>query len=446
MTVEILILQILSVALLATEMTLWRSRVLTTEPALLAVVLTLHAIAAYAASSTGGILINSGSATFFALTAHETEVVGGMFLSASFVCATFATVIAAVFGTRRLSKARPLREQASVYGHLFASVASSPATTVIVVVGLIFAISLWAIHFQSFMSRSQYFSLDAGSIGSAFSYLTLPIGAAMFIALHPAAGRSRRAFAGIVLTLLILAEFSRASRGLPALLALLTISMALTARRRPMRVALLIATPVLAVLTLSLVIQLRGNSSGHGLIPYSAYVFGSYHFDSQDLSVVANNLLLSLAVTYFSALQAVPSGFFAVSITPLNGVDAGWYLMAPYLSLGYQTPSNAIGQMASASTAEWLFWWASISLLLTIPGLLRLRLPITHAIIAELAGVTLIAAATLQLLQYSLRAGARFIWAAIAVSLAVVVISKVRANPERAPAQPIPSQPIGRSS
>lgn len=396
---------------------LWRARHLAIEVLILAIVLLVHALAAIVISWGGGIEITSGSASRFYITQEQTLEAGLVLLGASSFVLGVSLLLAPIV------RNPPSRENG--LSNAVVTLFSPTATRWFIVGGVVFAAVLWLANGAEQLQRTTYQFLEPGSAGAALTYLTLPVALVLAFCAYLTRGWWR--FLSLVgLLALALAELSGASRGFSVIVTASLGMGALFARRVWARLAILILTALVALGTLSLVIQLRAVGSGQGLLPYAQYaIAGNLVFGSVEWEMVMNNLLLSIPVTLASSHLELPPGFLAISMSPLSGEAAGFYSIYQTLSLGYQTPSNAIGQLMAEDTLTRVFGWLLLVTLLTLPSLLRRRMTELPLLLAQISGGILALAAVLQFLQYSLRSGMRFVWASIALSMTLWAVSMI---------------------
>ncbi|CAN5423971.1 hypothetical protein BH10ACT5_BH10ACT5_08880 [soil metagenome] len=434
---------IATVSVLLGAVGLWRGRWMPLETLIVTFVVGLHALAALAVSATGGIEILSGSATAFVITQQETEEAGLLLLRGAAFMVVFSLILAP-FVRSALGAVGGDNERLSVREAVL-KVLPQRAAHRISLGAFAFAALMWLVNWRELWVRDSYQFLDPGSIVAALSFLVLPVGIAAIMCIYVATGYTRLiailAFVG-----LCAASIATGSRSFAVLATSIVAIGALFARRLASRALLIFASAIVALWSLSLMIQLRGVPGQQGLSGYLDYILsGQYSLTPAQVEAVVNNLLLSIPVTLASARLPTPPGMLEISFNPLPGELVGWYEISPYLSLGYQTPSNAIGQLLAGDLVYQLLGWATLSVILIIPALLRRPLGPTLGVIAGSASALMVLGATLQFLQYSLRSGMRFVWAAVAISAIAWIVQiyinsaanqRVRSKSARRPADP----------
>lgn len=394
-----------------------RSKLIELHVLLLA--LSSHALLAFLLSFNERLQLLTGGARQFEMTRAQLVESGCIFFSSAIVLFVSIIVFHAGASNRALRNSYDLRAVLPAM--------SDRAQKLTAWALLSTAIFIWSFNFNSYLDRPTYFIFEAGSILGLLGYAMLPLGALASYVLVNGRGAAVRALAGLSLALALTAELSRASRGLPALLFALTVFLIVKHWRRPfLRFCLAVLGGYLVLLAWALVVDLRGLVTGQGLVPYAEFMLsGGVNLDQSLIQLVANNIVLSIPVTYYSAEATLPPGFLSISMSPLDGDVVGWYEIAPLLSLGFQTPSNAVGQIAALGALSAGVTWAAIALFALVLARVRLSLPARWIEAVLPLTTVLVGAGSIQFLQYSLRAGMRFFWLALFVVIVAWIFSRL---------------------
>jgi hypothetical protein len=148
----------------------------------------------------------------------------------------------------------------------------------------------------------------------------------------------------------------------------------------------------------------------HGLLP---------HFEQLVLNGFANSafgnvigtFLVIIPVTLLGLQVPTPSNYLLTSINPLPGRLTDWYEIADNLLLNPWTPTGSIAQLHNLGVVQELTVWIVLGFVLGLLG--KFSSSRDSSLIVNLISTALILSASLQFLQYSFRAGMRFVYADI---------------------------------
>jgi hypothetical protein len=126
---------------------------------------------------------------------------------------------------------------------------------------------------------------------------------------------------------------------------------------------------------------------------------------------VFGTFLVIIPVTLLGLQVPTPSNYLLTSINPLPGRLTDWYEIADDLLLNPWTPTGSIAQLHNLGVVQELTVWIVLGMVLGLLGKFSSRRDST--LIVSLISTALILSASLQFLQYSLRAGMRFVYADI---------------------------------
>ncbi|WP_066039234.1 hypothetical protein [Herbiconiux solani] len=425
------LLTLLGVALVLGIATwLVRSKRSPVELYVIILVISVHAAVAAFISLSSGVDITSGSATTMSISQQSTSEVALLFLRIAGLLLCF--MIAFVPFTSRRTHALEQSGQRQSLRDVVAGILSERVMTVATVLAAVLIVANLIFNLDSLVQRDTYQFIQKGGLAAFFSNLTLPLGVWTVLASVLAARRSTRFVNASLFVLLFLVEFSRSSRSLALLVVCAGVVMFLFLRRPlAFRLTLLAASGFAAIVLLIVVVQLRGgHGGGYGLVPFAQIVLsGQLSFAPDRWLSARNNLLASLTITYLSSYMELPATYLLTSLSPLPGEWTDWYSISPYLSIARGVPSNAIGQIAALPLVNHVLALGFIAVLASVPSVLRRALPDRLATPLQWASVVLVAISTLQFLQYSLRASSRFLWAAVGLTLAVVLVQKLVSRP-----------------
>ncbi|MDH6181875.1 hypothetical protein M2152_002057 [Microbacteriaceae bacterium SG_E_30_P1] len=241
---------------------------------------------------------------------------------------------------------------------------------------------------------------------------------------------SRRGILRIVAILSVLgftAYFvSLGTRRLALMPILLLLSYALARRGAVRPLAVMIAT-IAALVLLTLPLYFRSLPS-HGLIPH-LNALGSFSIGADNLSASFNNILAGFKITAMTGFGRPHIGIdaFWVSINPITGDSVGWSQIAPSLRLNRFTPYSGLGELINLGSTVFV---VSLGLIgLALGNIQRINDKLFTTLIGRLfaigtLGLTFIF--VIQSTQYNLRSNLRYLYFAIGLQLAALLILRLR--------------------
>ena len=274
----------------------------------------------------------------------------------------------------------------------------------------IFIIGNWRI----LLFRDTYLiGVPKGSIYGAILYL-IPLFSLIGMSL---VGKKTRYsyFLSIIISIGFVIEFACASRNFAILVAAAGYFIVARVRKIETKIFAWVVIVVSTAFSLYLVIQFR-NLTHHGLIPHLEFLLSNQIFANNFISGLIGNYFVILPVTYLGLSLLTPPGYLATSISPLLGRNTNWYEIAPNLTVENPwTPSGAVAQVANLGRLTEFIVWLGLGIVCQI-----LANSFQRSNKREFYQIFLTASilsASLQFLQYSLRAGVRFLYLAIFVSI-----------------------------
>lgn len=399
---------------------------LSAEVIALAAILLVHALAALILSMQGGISILSGSATRMIVDASQTAQACWIFLNASATVVATGLLLSVFTRKSELSHldvtrlALPLRERV-------AQLVGTRVAAAVLFGLLVLVVTSILITFDALVDRTSYQFAEKGALSTFLLSISLPAGILSSVFLVASKSIGLRVAAGVLLVLSMFIEFSRASRSLAVLfVAAAVVTLLLSRRRLWRRLVMAILLLVVGATSLLISLQIRGASMSYGFVPFWGRLWsGEMRFDPLAWASVANNVLASIPISYLSAQLKLPDSYLATSLSPLPGTSTDWYDIAPYLSIAQGVPTSAVGQLAALGFLAYLGGWSAVVFLLTIPSITRRGLPPTIAQPASWVSIVIASIASLQLVQYSLRAASRFVWLAAGIAVLIWLIYNV---------------------
>lgn len=403
------------------------------------------AVTSVVASWQGGLSIESGSAATFQINDQQALVSARIFVNAAVVMLA-SGVLWYLLPLRQRSATPWGQEGLALAEHKCPTVgklphgtqgvlaelratsleqAFSPAVIRLVAAALLaFAGIVIATIGPAAISRDTYLFLEPGSLTALLGSISFPTAVVACAVLVASKDSVTRTLAGSALVLLLFFELSKSSRSAAVLvLACGFFYLVLGRSRLIFRLVVAAAFLVAAALTLNLVLQTRGSSIGHGLLPYIELArMGEISVTPDSLGTALNNILVTLSTSYYSSLKSVPDGFLSVSFDPRPGNDIGWYFMTPQLFLSWAVPTNAYGQIASLSPSGVILGWFLVAGMLSTPGIIRSHASRYTGFVLLLASMALTVLIAVMFLQYTLRTAMRWSWLAIAATLAVTLV------------------------
>ena len=152
------------------------------------------------------------------------------------------------------------------------------------------------------------------------------------------------------------------------------------------------------------------SQENHGLFPHlEQLAFNG--FSSSAFGNVVGTFLVIIPVTLLGLQVPTPNNYLFTSINPLPGRWTDWYEIAGNLLLNPWTPTGSIAQLHNLGVVQESITWIVLGYVLGLLGKFSSKLD--KGKLVTLISMALILSASLQLLQYSLRAGLRFVYADI---------------------------------
>jgi len=211
-------------------------------------------------------------------------------------------------------------------------------------------------------------------------------------------------------------SFASASRGITVQLAALTFILFFHTPKWYQKFVTLFMGIGITVWFTSIVLILRSLPQ-HGLLPYIKAIFSSQQNLTIDFSEFLGNFLSIIPTTYLGSKISPPNNMLLVQVSPLTGRSNGWYEMAGSLMVNPATPSGAVAQIGSLGTIAAFLTWFSLGVILSFLG--RLNASSANFKEQQFASYVLILGAVIQMLQYSLRIGMRFLYLDLIMILAL---------------------------
>ena len=177
----------------------------------------------------------------------------------------------------------------------------------------------------------------------------------------------------------------------------------------------------------NLVLELR-NLDGHGLIPYAHAIVGGSIKILPNWGNVTGNFFSTIPVTYLGSQIKPPNGMLSVAFSPFTGKSNGWYEMAGALMINPWTPSGAIAQIASLGPVKLGVTWFLLGVSIYSIAYGYKQIPIFEI---RFVSYALTIGALVQMLQYSARNGARYLYMNLLFMITMLVIYKFYSNTAR---------------
>ena len=259
-------------------------------------------------------------------------------------------------------------------------------------------------HFSELISRDSYLFLAAGSISGAIRYL-IPLIGIISSWMTIKSNNKLLHFSNYLVCILI--EFSAASRSLGILLMIFFLFWASNTVSKFHFFARVSIGIYLGGIGVSQALYLRSQEN-HGLFPHlEQLAFNG--FSSNAFGNVVGTFLVIIPVTLLGLQVPTPNNYLFTSINPLPGRWTDWYEIAGNLLLNPWTPTGSIAQIHNLGVVQEFTFWIILGLVLGLLGKYSSRRDST--LIVSLISTALILSASLQFLQYSVRAGMRFVYA-----------------------------------
>ena len=275
-------------------------------------------------------------------------------------------------------------------------------------------------NFENLFRRESYLFVSAGSISGAIRYLIPLIG--IVSAWMSVKSLNRALHFGNYLTC-ILIEFSAASRSLGILLMIFFIFWATNTSSKFYFIARTSIGIYLGGIGISQALFLRSQND-HGLFPHFEQLVQNGLVNSAFGNVIGTFLVV-IPVTLLGLQVATPQNYLATSFNPLPGRFTDWYEISDSLLLNPWTPTGSIAQLHNLGMVIETFAWLFFGFVLGLLG--KYSTDRNMVSLVSLISVALVLSASLQILQYSVRSGVRFLYADI-LFLALVNIHYRRKN------------------
>ena len=296
---------------------------------------------------------------------------------------------------------------------------SSPvtSTTITIAIVIIFSISiLMLLNSGSYLLSRDTYLIDYGSLSRFYGNLHYMVPILAFVCFWLQKSKSCSSWQKFMLSTLlaftVIESLASASRALSVIF----LSIGLTSVYYSeifSKIKLVIRITSYSLLTLisyGIVLDLRTLET-HGLSPYLDFL-GSQDFLSYlgaiSIGDIFGNLLSIIPITYLGLSISAPSNYLSISLSPALGETSGWYQIARFMVVNPWTPSGAVAQVSTVSFFTIVLAWFIVGGIIEITA----RLLSSTSNLREISIITTVItlAASLQFLQYSLRAGMRFIY------------------------------------
>jgi len=257
------------------------------------------------------------------------------------------------------------------------------------------------------ISRNDYLFVQAGTVFGAIRYLVPMIGVCAIFLLR-FSDRNSKYFIVLIFILSLLIEFSASSRSLGILLSSMPL-VAIDINRRIRSFALFTLAFSLGMIGLNLALQLRSIEQ-HGLVPHFHYLLNG-GFSLLAPTSATGTFLSIIPVAFIGFSVSTPTSYFLTSFNPLPGSMTNWYQIAPFLNVNRWTPTGSVAQVDNLGAPYVLATWLFVAFITSITSyfLIRFKSSKIVLILVFLCSFN----ASLQILQYSMRAGVRFLYAGL---------------------------------
>ena len=348
-------------------------------------------------SITGYYQTSGGGIPPIELNSNQAEIVSLLFFKAT-ICLLAGSLLS------NLKVFKPAYQQSASYtsimktGFRFSKAIFLSITAIL----LIFVL----MNFSALISRDSYLFIAAGSISGAIRYLIPLIG--IISAWMTFKSNNKLLHFGNYFTC-ILIEFSAASRSLGILLMIFFLFWASNTVSKFHFFARVSIGIYLGGVGVSQALYLRSQDL-HGLLPHFEQL-ALNSFSSNAFGNVFGTFLVIIPVTLLGLQVPTPSNYLLTSINPLPGRLTDWYEIADDLLLNPWTPTGSIAQLHNLGVVQELTVWIVLGFVLGLLG--KFSSSRDSSLIVKLISTALILSASLQFLQYSFRAGMRFVYADI---------------------------------
>jgi hypothetical protein len=256
------------------------------------------------------------------------------------------------------------------------------------------------------LSRESYLFVSAGSVSGAIRYLIPLIG---IISAWMTIRSTNKLLHFCNYLTCVLIEFSAASRSLGILLMVCFVFWASNTPSKFYVLARICMGVYLGGIGISQALFLRSQGN-HGLFPHVEQLIQN-GLSSGAIGNVIGTFLVIIPVTLFGLQVPTPKNYISTSLNPLPGRLTDWYEIASSLLLNPWTPTGSIAQLHNLGVVQESLVWLLLGFILGLLG--KFSSTNDRSLIVSLISVALVLSASLQFLQYSLRAGMRFVYADI---------------------------------
>lgn len=176
----------------------------------------------------------------------------------------------------------------------------------------------------------------------------------------------------------------------------------------------------------SLALFLRSKQS-HGLLPHANAIADS-GISFVSVSLVLGTFLVIIPITYYGLSINTPDDYFLTSFNPLPGRLTNWYSYANTLTLNPWTPTGGVAQLSNLGGIREIISWFLIGFLMQLVGVKSRNSELSSLL--NIITIALSLSAGLQFLQYSIRAGMRFVYANILIVWALNLFNQRKKSSE----------------
>ena len=268
----------------------------------------------------------------------------------------------------------------------------------------IILISFVITHFSEILSRQEYLFSSQGSVGGAVRYMC-PVLSLFSIYLFFNTSNSFWNILNLLIGFSI--ELSTGSRSLGILLGGFFFFWALKSSNNFIRMIRVSLGCYFGIAGASLALFLRSEEK-HGIIPHAKAMMNT-GVSFVSISLVLGTFVVIIPVTYYGLSIKTPDDYFLTAFNPLPGRFTNWYKYANSLTLNPWTPTGGVAQVSNLGTGKAILSWCMIGFLLQFVGIKSEKSAL--GAILRIIAIALSLSAALQILQYSIRAGVRFIYA-----------------------------------
>lgn len=272
--------------------------------------------------------------------------------------------------------------------------------------GIILAVYAWQgalLEGRYLIAEGPYWAVIISSAIAPLAILALCI-----VAARPGPWRLV-AIVGVCLWSLIL--FSRATRVIAALPALIVLSRAIASGQR-VRTRTIVVAAIATVLLLQLVLVGRGNREGVGLIPLGTQLFTRTDelLSGFGLNAILGNIWISGPLTAVVSHRPIPPEALWISLNPMPGALVGWDDIKDSLRLNVYTPYNALGELSSHGWLALVLVAGATGFVMSLSTRIASNLRGAYQVTAMMMVLVIVALFSVTVLQYNLRSTFRLVW------------------------------------